>query len=87
MLIYDISRSRETDRPIVDRAGLSGTFDIDLTFSPIRPRDGGRGEIPVPDGGTSLFTTLQEQLGLTLEARRDTVTATGIDSAERPTSD
>ena len=84
VLIYLISRERDIDRRIVDRTGLEGTFDIDLTFSPARPGQDGRGEIQVPDGGTSLFTALQEQLGLKLEARRDAVTATVIDSAERP---
>ena len=88
-LIFVISRGRDIDRPIVDRTGLTGTFDIDLTFNAVRLAQPGSGnaEIPVPAEGTSLFTALQEQLGLKLESRRDTVTATVIDSAERPTPD
>jgi uncharacterized protein (TIGR03435 family) len=82
-----ISRGREIDRPIVDRTGLAGTFDIELTFTPVRPGIPGRGEIPVPADGTSLFTALQEQLGLKLESARVPMDVVVIDSVERPTPD
>jgi uncharacterized protein (TIGR03435 family) len=87
VLIPLMSRGREIDRPIVDRTGLTGTFDIELTFNPVRPGLPGRGEIPVPADGTSLFTALQEQLGLKLEASRGPLDVIVIDSVERPTPD
>ena len=87
VLIPLISRGREIDRPIVDRTGLTGTFDIELTFNPVRPGLPGRGEIPVPADGTSLFTALQEQLGLKLESSRGPLDVIVIESVERPTPD
>jgi uncharacterized protein (TIGR03435 family) len=86
VMIPLISRGREIDRPIVDRTGLAGTFDIELTFSPIRPGVRGQ-EVPVPVEGTSLFTALQEQLGLKLEPQRGSIDVIVIDSVERPTAD
>ena len=50
VLIPLISRGREIDRPIIDRTGLTGTFDIDFSYSPIRPGLRGQ-EIPVPPDG------------------------------------
>ena len=76
-----------TDRPIVDRTGLAGAYDFVLAFTP-------QGMVPRTDGaagpnvdGTSLFTALQEQLGLKLEAQRGAVEYIVIDRIERPTPD
>lgn len=70
-------------RAVIDRTGLTGTWDIDLTFSP----DGG---VAAPtttpqDSGPSLFTALQEQLGLRLEPSTGPVQVLVIDRIERPT--
>jgi uncharacterized protein (TIGR03435 family) len=76
-----------TDRPVVDRSGLSGAYDFVLAFTPegMTPRtDGAVG--PNIDG-TSLFTALQEQLGLKLEAQRGQVEFIVIDRIEQPTPD
>jgi len=86
VMIPLISRGREIDRPIVDRTGLTGTFDIELKFSPIRPGVRGQ-EVPVPVEGTSLFTALQEQLGLKLEPQRGSIDVIVIDTVDRPTPD
>ena len=78
-------------REVVDRTGLSGTFDVDLLYLPEHPVDG----IP-PDrlaldprfqGRPGLITALREQLGLKLEATRGPVEVLVIDSVERPTPD
>ena len=66
--------SSQVRRPVIDRTGLTGTWDIDLTFNPDSPDD------PRP----SLFTALQEQLGLRLEPSRETVQVLVIDRIERP---
>jgi uncharacterized protein (TIGR03435 family) len=75
-------------RSVVDKTGLSGGFDATLTWTP----DASLGNAPdagppAADGGPSLFTALQEQLGLKLEAARGPVDVLVIDSAARPMED
>jgi uncharacterized protein (TIGR03435 family) len=65
-------------RTVVDRTGLSGTFDIDLEWTPDPTAD---------TTGPSLFTALQEQLGLKLESTRAPVEVLVIDRVERPMPD
>jgi uncharacterized protein (TIGR03435 family) len=68
-------------RPVVDRTGLNGRFDFDLQFSgtgPLATAD--RADAPV-----SVFTALQEQLGLKLDSRKEKVDVLVIDQVERPT--
>jgi uncharacterized protein (TIGR03435 family) len=83
--------SQITQRNVVDRTGLEGTFDFDVTFTPDRLPQG-----PPPPGvqlpsidpnGPSIFTALQEQLGLKLESERAPVEVLVIDHVERPTPD
>jgi uncharacterized protein (TIGR03435 family) len=66
-------------RPVVDATGLTGSFDVNVKFTPDDAAD--------PAGGASLFTAIQEQLGLRLESRRASVSVLVIESAERPTPD
>lgn len=68
------------NRVVVDRTGLDGRYDIVLKWSPEQqqtPKD----DLP------SLFTALQEQLGLKLESSKGMVDVLVIDSVERPTRD
>lgn len=81
-------------RPIVDRSGLTGAFDIDLTWAPDQqpfdsgPGRGAPGTAPAPDGDRpSLVTAVQEQLGLKLDSQRLPFETLVIDSVERPTVD
>jgi uncharacterized protein (TIGR03435 family) len=74
----------QVQRGVVDRTGLTGTWDLELTFTP----DGLAGQTPAQDAtGPSLFTALQEQLGLKLEASTGPVEVLMIDRAQRPTAD
>ena len=66
-----------TDRVVIDRTGLTGKFDIELEWSP---------DQTVTDK-PSIFTAVQEQLGLKLEATRGPVDVLVIDHIERPTQD
>ncbi|HKE83259.1 MAG TPA: M56 family metallopeptidase [Vicinamibacterales bacterium] len=71
-------------RPIIDRTGISGRFDIDLppwsTGAPPRPDS----DEPQPEpNGPSIFTVLQ-QLGLRLEPARGPITYYVVDHVERP---
>lgn len=83
--------SQLTQRIVVDRTGLTGNFDIDLTFTPDRlPQGPPPPGVPLPSidpNGPSLFTALQEQLGLKLDSDRATVDVLVIDHVERPTPD
>jgi uncharacterized protein (TIGR03435 family) len=73
-------------RPIVDRSGLTGAFDIDLTWAP--DQQGAPGTTPAaPDDRPSLVTAVQEQLGLKLESQRLPFETLVIDSVERPKED
>lgn len=73
-----------TQRIVVDRTGLSGTYDIDLHWAPIGPTAAG-GSPAAED--VSIFTAVKEQLGLKLESTREAVDVLVIDHVEKPTED
>jgi uncharacterized protein (TIGR03435 family) len=76
-------------RPVVDRTGLTGIYDIELTWTPEVPPAAPNGA-PSPGfdpNGPTLFTAVQEQLGLKLEPTTGPVEVLVIDSADRPTPD
>jgi uncharacterized protein (TIGR03435 family) len=75
---------REVGRPVIDRTGLTGRYDLDLTFLP----DSG----PMTINGTainadapSLTTAVREQLGLRMETGRAPVDVVIIDRVSAPT--
>jgi uncharacterized protein (TIGR03435 family) len=70
-------------RPVVDRTGLTGAFDMDLQWTSAPAV----GNAPAPDDGPSIFTALQEQLGLKLESTRGSFDVVMVDSVRRPTPD
>lgn len=75
------------DRPVVDKTGLTGQFDFDLTFMPDESVFGGRVHLPPVDSGETapeLYTALQEQLGLKLSRFKGQVEVLVIDHIERP---
>jgi uncharacterized protein (TIGR03435 family) len=71
------------DRPVVDETGLKGKYNFALAWAE-RKRKGGPMESASPDA-PSVFTALQESLGLKLEPRRAPVEIFVIDHVERPT--
>ncbi len=87
--------SRYVNRNVIDRTGLTGNFDMDLRWTPDQvPQASPGGPLPgapppstIVPNGPSLFTALQEQLGLKLESQRGPIEVVIIDSAERPTED
>src|SRR5947207_15618817 len=69
-------------RRVADKTGLTGRFDFTLAWTP----EGGAALTDAIDGG-SLFTALQEQLGLKLESERGPVEVVVIDAVERAVED
>jgi len=79
--------SSRVGRSVVDRTGLAGRFDLDVEFSPqALTADGADAPADRPaDSGPSIYTAIQEQLGLKLESQKISIDVTVIDSVERPT--
>jgi uncharacterized protein (TIGR03435 family) len=73
------------DRPVVDRTGLTGTFDIDLNFTREEPEGLGMTELP-DNAAPNLIMALQQQLGLKLERVKAPVGVLVIDRAEPPSA-
>jgi uncharacterized protein (TIGR03435 family) len=74
------------DRPIIDRTGLSGTFNIQLSFTREDPQSLGMTQLP-DNAAPNLFDALQQQLGLKLEGIKTQVDVLAIDHVERPSPD
>jgi uncharacterized protein (TIGR03435 family) len=73
-------------RIIVDKTGLTGGYDFDLEYTPDPPAPGGQPQTaPADSNKPSLFTALEEQLGLKLVPERGPVEMLVIDRVERPT--
>ena len=73
-------------RPVVDRTSLEGIYDWDLSWTPTPGEPGPRSEPAAAGDGISIFTAIQEQLGLKLESERGVIDALVIDRIERPAS-
>lgn len=67
-----------TSRVVVDRTGLEGGWDFEFSFTPTRPGV----DPPTDPNAPSIFTALQEQLGLKLESTKAPVDVLVIDSVE-----
>ncbi|BDC51896.1 hypothetical protein F183_A42110 [Bryobacterales bacterium F-183] len=86
-------------RPVTDNTGIEGYYDIELDYAPEPGQGGGMmiggggpgappppGAIPQADSnGPSIFTALQEKLGLKLESSKGPVDILVIDSISKPT--
>ena len=84
-------------RKVIDKTGLQGNYDVKIEWAPqpgelqgLRglPAGGGgdRGAAPPEDpNAVSIFTAVQEQLGLRLDSQRGPVDIVVIDGAAKPT--
>jgi uncharacterized protein (TIGR03435 family) len=84
-----LNLSPRLGRMVLDRTGLNGSFDLDLVWTPVAPADASANGVPTAsvDVGPSIFTALQEQLGLKVESTKGPVDVLVIDHIERPTPD
>ena len=73
------------DRPVVDNTQLTGRYDIDLEWTPDESNFGGTLPQGPPDSSKpGLFTAIQQQLGLKVEATRGLIDTLVIDGLARP---
>jgi uncharacterized protein (TIGR03435 family) len=80
--------SGQSGRMVVDRTGLPGSWDFELSFA-VEGRGGPGGpDAPAADpNAPSFFTAIQEQLGLKLESTKGPVEVLVIDAIEKPVDD
>jgi uncharacterized protein (TIGR03435 family) len=76
-LTGEFSKGNNVDRPVIDKTGLTGTYDYKLEWGDDAAADADAGTV-------SVFTAFQEQLGLRLRPSRAPVQVLIIDLAERP---
>ena len=87
--------SFQLGRTVLDQTGLKGNYDISLRWTPDDSQaamsqgpDGGKpgpdSALPPDSSGPSIFTAIQEQLGLKLESTKGPVEIIVIDHIERP---
>lgn len=67
------------DRPMVDRTGIAGKYDLNLTWTADESH-----ATEDPNAPPGLFTAIQEQLGLKLEAVKAPIEVFVIDHVEQP---
>ncbi len=84
--------AQQLGRTVIDKTGLTGAFDFDLQWTPDGPREGGGAPPASADAiaasdssGPTIFTALQEKLGLRLESQKGPVPVLLIDSVSKPT--
>jgi uncharacterized protein (TIGR03435 family) len=83
--------SKELDRVVLDRTGLSGEYNFRLLWAPELgpcsvPGYGGAESALNSSGGPSIFTAIEEQLGLKLEAQKGPVDVIVINRIEAPSA-
>ena len=84
--------SGTAQRVVIDKTGLTGYYDIALTYTPTQdqlpqgaPPPGAPAPPPIDPDGPNFFTAIQEQLGLKLDNQRGPVDVVVIDSIQQPT--
>jgi uncharacterized protein (TIGR03435 family) len=84
--------SRFERQTVLDKTGLAGFFQVRLEWTPERLRDlplrpdGGLPQLngqTIDPAGPSVYTAIQEQLGLRLESRKGPVDVLVVDSADK----
>jgi uncharacterized protein (TIGR03435 family) len=75
----------DLQRPVTDATGLTGTYAFDLKWTPDRPANTEPGAATASDpAGPTIFTAIEEQLGLRLESRKALVETLFIERVDKP---
>lgn len=72
------------DRPVIDRTGLKGLFDVDVEGVEVKPAGPFGPSYRPSDTRASLFNTLQSQLGMRLERVTAPIEVLIVERAEKP---
>lgn len=75
--------ARQAGRPVSDATGLQGVFDFTLEWDPQADLQVGTSDVAGSIQGASIFTALQEQLGLRLESGNGPVEVLVVDRMEK----
>ena len=90
--IVDLTRilSQRLGHNVLDKTGLTGKYDLAMEWPPEElpgpMSDGGEGGNTAESSGPSIFTVIQEQLGLKLESHKAPVEVLVIDHVEAPSA-
>jgi len=78
---------QESERPVIDKTGLTGTYDFKLSFLPPHAADRAEGHLPADlQDRPTLAAALKEQLGLKLVPENGPIPYFVIDHVDRPSS-
>jgi uncharacterized protein (TIGR03435 family) len=84
-LVQFLKQWSRLDRPIVDRTGLTGNYDLSISFAPPSRLGTSSSTAAGRPGLHDVHGALSEQLGLRLEQRDDSMRVLVVDSLEHPT--
>jgi uncharacterized protein (TIGR03435 family) len=93
MALFAAQLSMQLGRPVIDRTELHGSYDFTLEWAPALGEGGPQAlglppraepSPPADSTGPSIFTALEDQLGLKLESTKGPVDIVVIDHVERP---
>jgi uncharacterized protein (TIGR03435 family) len=73
-----VQRFAGRDRPVVDRSGLTGSYEFDLTFAATRS--------PAGEAAPDIVTALREQLNLKLETGKELLDVWIVDAVAKPSA-
>ena len=76
MMLYEVQR------PLVNQTGLTGRYDFDLKFT----KDLQAATVADANAAPGLFTAVQEQMGLRLDAVKAPAPVLVVDAIERPSA-
>jgi uncharacterized protein (TIGR03435 family) len=83
--------SQRLGHNVLDKTGLTGKYDLAMQWPPPEDRpgamfDAGEGGDAAESSGPSIFTVIQEQLGLKIESHKAPVEVLAIDHVEAPSA-
>ena len=92
MAQFVLSLSKEIGHPVLDKTGLTGSYDFTLEWTRVQKQQLGGvplntaepNSLSLNSNGPSIFTAVQEQLGLRLEPQKSTIVFLVIDHLAKP---